>query len=214
MLGLNSPLFENVSDQAKEEMAPFMSDLSKYISSVDKVVQLLCYRIMFLEKEEKVMRTLAHSWHRDGGDDSLSTIRNGEQGKTDGANEGLAAVMAEPDIRDEQVLAVSSSQVSVPGAQRKLRTTEHRWLRKLVRQYKNLKAASKAVGIEQNIDTDKKDPNISLKKPANNPDDRKSTDGAVSVYSCCKEVLKYYIQRELIKQTVSKDYSVQKSREV
>ena len=94
------------------------------------------------------MKALPLSWNKDGRDGSQSTIRNAPS-KQGGANDGVAAVMADENTHEDQVLAVSSSQVSVRGGKKKLRSTEHRWIQKLMHSYKSLRATSKALVAQQ-----------------------------------------------------------------
>ena len=41
--------FETVSDETRQEVAPFLEQLKVYFSSLERVIQLLCYRVLFLE---------------------------------------------------------------------------------------------------------------------------------------------------------------------
>ena len=43
---------------------PLPWPLSDYLYSLDRILQLLCYRIFFLEQEERVMKALADQWRR------------------------------------------------------------------------------------------------------------------------------------------------------
>ena len=50
--------------QTKTDILPILEHLQDYFLSLDRILQLLCYRIFFLEQEERVMRALAVDYQR------------------------------------------------------------------------------------------------------------------------------------------------------
>ena len=120
--------FESVSAETRQEVMPFLEQLQAYFSSLERVIQLLCYRILFLEQEEKVMKALALNHNK-----MMSTMnrQNSQRSINDMAiktsrskDNPLSDRTHHHQLNDEQILAVSNSQVSVRANQKQYKPSE------------------------------------------------------------------------------------------
>ena len=101
-------------------------------------------------------------------------------------------------LNDEQILAVSNSQVSVRANQKQFKPSEQRWIEHYLKSYKTLKSNQKVIIRPENTSDEAEQ----LKK------EQTVTSPFLQITTSCKEVLKYYVQREMIKRTISKDFLV------